>query len=84
MADKSAGCARPTGAVVGEEPAHENHEQTEHTVKEAKMVTAKVGAKAPDFEAPSYYKGEFTTVKLSDFLGKWVMVCFYPGDFTFV
>ncbi len=36
------------------------------------MVTAKVGAKAPDFEAPAYYKGEFTTVKLSDFLGKWV------------
>jgi Peroxiredoxin len=23
-------------------------------------------------------------VKLSDFAGKWVMVCFYPGDFTFV
>ncbi|RLB87653.1 MAG: peroxiredoxin, partial [Deltaproteobacteria bacterium] len=22
--------------------------------------------------------------KLSDFLGKWVVLCFYPGDFTFV
>jgi len=45
---------------------------------------AKVGVKAPDFEAPAYYKGGFTSVKLSDFLGKWVLLCFYPGDFTFV
>jgi peroxiredoxin (alkyl hydroperoxide reductase subunit C) len=48
------------------------------------MVKAFVGKAAPDFEAPAYYKGEFTSVKLSDYLGKWVLVCFYPGDFTFV
>ena len=23
-------------------------------------------------------------VKLSDYIGKWVVLCFYPGDFTFV
>jgi peroxiredoxin (alkyl hydroperoxide reductase subunit C) len=82
MAEKAAGCARPTGAVVGETEVE--HVENEIVEKENKMVTAKVGSKAPDFEAPAYYKGEFTTVKLSDFLGKWVMVCFYPGDFTFV
>jgi peroxiredoxin (alkyl hydroperoxide reductase subunit C) len=43
-----------------------------------------VGKKAPDFVAPAYYRGEFITVKLSDYLGKWVMMIFYPGDFTFV
>ena len=48
------------------------------------MDVAKVGSKAPDFEAPAYYKGTFTTVKLSDNLGKWTLLCFYPGDFTFV
>ena len=48
------------------------------------MVTARVGYPAPDFEAPAYYRGTFGTVKLSDFKGKWVIVCFYPGDFTFV
>jgi peroxiredoxin (alkyl hydroperoxide reductase subunit C) len=48
------------------------------------MSSVKVGAKAPEFEAPAYYKGGFTTVKLSDFQGKWVVLCFYPGDFTFV
>jgi len=47
-------------------------------------VTARVGQKAPDFTAPSYYKGTFTPVKLSSFAGKWVLLCFYPGDFTFV
>ncbi len=81
MAEKAAGCARPTGAVVGEQtPA----EKQEPVAKEIKMVTARVAAKAPDFTAPAYYKGGFTTVTLSEFLGKWVMLCFYPGDFTFV
>lgn len=82
MSKKEAGCARPTGAQVGQPPVEQ--EATETRPKEKNMVTAKVGAKAPDFEAPAYYQGEFTTVKLSDFLGKWVVVCFYPGDFTFV
>lgn len=47
-------------------------------------MSVRVGQKAPDFNAPAYYKGKFTNVKLSDFAGKWVMLCFYPGDFTFV
>ena len=81
MSKKEAGCARPTGAVVGENTVQENKEVL---LKEAKMLIAKVGIKAPDFEAPTYYRGEFTSVKLSDFLGKWVLLCFYPGDFTFV
>jgi len=81
MSEKEAGCARPTGAVVGENTVVV---EEEIPVKETKMLTAKVGTKAPDFEAPAYYRGEFTSVKLSDFLGKWVLLCFYPGDFTFV
>ncbi len=44
----------------------------------------KVGKKAPDFTAPAYHKGKFVNFKLSDHLGKWVVLCFYPGDFTFV
>jgi len=54
------------------------------TEGEDSPMTARVGQKAPDFTAPSYYRGGFTPVKLSDFAGKWVLVCFYPGDFTFV
>jgi alkyl hydroperoxide reductase subunit AhpC len=47
-------------------------------------VTARVGQKAPDFSAPPYHKGTFRPVKLSDFAGKWALLCFYPCDFTFV
>jgi hypothetical protein len=77
------GCARPTGGPVGEtfeieEPGTE--------VVEKKEVTAmiKVGKKAPDFISPAYHKGKFISVKLSEYLKKWVVLCFYPGDFTFV
>ena len=81
MPENEGGCGRPTGAVVGENAIQEKEEIS---VKERTMLSAKVGTKAPDFEAPTYYKGEFTSVKLSDFFGKWVLLCFYPGDFTFV
>jgi peroxiredoxin (alkyl hydroperoxide reductase subunit C) len=82
MSENQAGCARPTGAVVGEPSVEPKKQEVQE--KETKMVSVKVGAKAPDFQAPAYYKGTFTTVKLSDFLGKWILLCFYPGDFTFV
>ena len=83
MADQPQGCARTTGGVVGDEPSAAPPPETIEVKKEMTM-TAKVGQKAPDFQAPAYYKGKFTNVKLSDYLGKWVLVCFYPGDFTFV
>lgn len=44
----------------------------------------KVGKKAPDFSAPAYLNGKFVNINLSEYLGKWVVLCFYPGDFTFV
>lgn len=76
------GCARPTGGPVGEEPKEDISEQTINKEEVKNMI--KVGRKAPDFIAPAYYKGKFVNVKLSDYLGKWVLLCFYPGDFTFV
>ena len=45
---------------------------------------AGVGRLAPDFEASAFVDGGFKNLKLSDFRGKWVVLCFYPGDFTFV
>ena len=44
----------------------------------------RVGQKAPDFTAPAYHEGKFTSVQLSEHLGRWILLCFYPGDFTFV
>nr|YP_009511275.1 2-Cys peroxiredoxin [Gracilariopsis longissima]AXI97152.1 2-Cys peroxiredoxin [Gracilariopsis longissima]UAD89068.1 2-Cys peroxiredoxin [Gracilariopsis longissima] len=44
----------------------------------------RVGHKAPDFSAIAVYDQEFKTVKLSDYLGKYIILLFYPLDFTFV
>ncbi len=49
------------------------------------MPMAHAGKEAPDFEASAYVVGEgFKNIKLSDYRGQWVLLCFYPGDFTFV
>ena len=78
------GCARPTGATVSQQAVEPPPSSDELAKEKQIMVLAKVGKPAPDFEAPAYHKGEFTSVKLSDNLGKWTLVCFYPGDFTYV
>ena len=84
MADEPVGCAKPTGKVIGEVAEPENLPKNNSNTGEKFMVMVKVGGKAPDFEAPAYHKGTFINVKLSDYMGKWVLLCFYPGDFTFV
>jgi alkyl hydroperoxide reductase subunit AhpC len=43
-----------------------------------------VGKEAPDFELEGYLNGDFGRYKLSDCRGKWVILLFYPLDFTFV
>ncbi|MBN2149144.1 MAG: redoxin domain-containing protein [Anaerolineales bacterium] len=84
MAEQPQGCARVSGSIAGQEPQTPPTEPTQLIKQEATKMTARVGQKAPDFTAPAYYRGGFTSVKLSDYLGKWVLVCFYPVDFTFV
>jgi alkyl hydroperoxide reductase subunit AhpC len=43
-----------------------------------------VSKAAPDFELEGYFNGSFGKYKLSDYRGKWVILLFYPLDFTFV
>ena len=74
------GCARPIGGPV--ESSSDEDKQTKE--KEAIKMSAQVGKKAPDFQAPAFHEGKIKQIKLSDYLGKWVLLCFYPGDFTFV
>ena len=53
-------------------------------------MTVRIGQPAPSFEVEAYDRTkndteqQFSTVKLSDFSGKWVCLFFYPLDFTFV
>ncbi len=82
MAEQDAGCTRVSGSVPGSQGDPAPAETAGK--KEVPQMIARVGQKAPDFTAPAYHRGSFTSVKLSDFAGKWVLLCFYPGDFTFV
>jgi hypothetical protein len=53
--------------------------------QEVTKMLARVGQEAIDFEATAFVEGVgFQPVKLSDYRGKWIVLCFYPGDFTFV
>lgn len=44
----------------------------------------RVGQVAPDFTATAVIDQEFKEIKLSDYRGKYVVLFFYPLDFTFV
>jgi peroxiredoxin (alkyl hydroperoxide reductase subunit C) len=44
----------------------------------------RVGQAAPDFSADAVFSQEFKTIKLSEYRGKYVVLFFYPLDFTFV
>ncbi len=82
--EEPVGCARPTGGVVGEEAASATAEVPGGMLEKGGTAMIAVGKKAPDFTAPAYFGGKFVSVRLSEYLGKWVSLCFYPGDFTFV
>ncbi len=43
-----------------------------------------VGKNAPEFKAEAVVNGDFKSVSLSDYRGKYVLLFFYPLDFTFV
>lgn len=47
-------------------------------------MSIQVGQIAPDFTATAVIDQEFKVLKLSDYLGKYVVLFFYPLDFTFV
>jgi peroxiredoxin (alkyl hydroperoxide reductase subunit C) len=82
MSKPKDGCVKPArGPIVKDEaPA-----TTPAATQEVPRMQAKVGHPAPDFEATAWIEGKgVDNVKLSDYKGKWIVLCFYPGDFTFV
>ncbi|KND51817.1 MAG: peroxiredoxin (alkyl hydroperoxide reductase subunit C) [Parcubacteria bacterium C7867-001] len=48
------------------------------------ISSVKVGETIPDYEFEAYQADDTKTMKFSDFQGKWLIVMFYPADFTFV
>lgn len=58
----------------------ENHDNE----RDYKLQPVKIGEKVPDIAFQSYYKDDIKEMKLSSFEGKWLVLFFYPADFTFV
>jgi AhpC/TSA family len=83
MAVAKDGCVKPSkGPILMEDPL--STVAVLSPQKEAAKMLARVGKPAPDFELSAFLDGGFKNVKLSDYKGKWIVLCFYPGDFTFV
>ena len=45
---------------------------------------AKIGQKVTELEVSAYDNNDIKKIKLSDYKGKWVVLLFYPADFTFI
>ncbi|CAF0718737.1 unnamed protein product [Adineta steineri] len=47
-------------------------------------MSAKIGKPAPEFKSTAVVDGNFKDISLKDYKGKYVVLFFYPLDFTFV
>jgi len=83
MAQKD-GCVKPAKGPIRPSDAAESSAEQIQGIKEERKVIAQVGKPAPDFEASAFVDGGFKNIMLSDYKGQWIVLCFYPGDFTFV
>jgi peroxiredoxin (alkyl hydroperoxide reductase subunit C) len=83
MAEAKDKCVKPAKGPIGI-PRTESAETEKSNMIKEDIMTAKVGKPAPDFEVNAFLNGSFENISLSQYKGQWVVLCFYPGDFTFV
>lgn len=85
MPEQAVKCTQPArGPITPPAASGDAAPDTGSSSEEVITMIARVGKPAPDFEAMAYQDGGFKLVKLSDYDGEWRLLCFYPGDFTFV
>ncbi len=78
-------CVKPAKGIISQPKAGAATASESAAPEGGSEVIARVGKPAPDFEASAFVAGGFKNVRLSSYKGKkWVVLCFYPGDFTFV
>jgi NADH-dependent peroxiredoxin subunit C len=51
---------------------------------EEQHTTVNINNTVPTFKAEAFHNNQIKTISLEDYKGKWVIVFFYPADFTFV
>lgn len=77
-------CVQPAKGPIGLDEERSPQAETEARKERSHKMIARAGLPAPDFEASAFVDGGFKNVRLTDYRGQWVLLCFYPGDFTFV
>jgi len=83
LTEMTDGCVKPAKGPIA--PPQSDKGLPTRIATEAPRMQARVGQEAPDFEASAFIPGQgFAPVRLSDYKGQWIVVCFYPGDYTFV
>lgn len=83
MPEPKDSCVQPAKGPILAPPA-KSTSLAQHPIQEEQKMIARVGKPAPDFEASAFVDGGFKNLKLSEYKGQWIVLCFYPGDFTFV
>ncbi len=48
------------------------------------MALSRTGDAAPDFKVPGFFRGQVEDYSLARYRGKWLVLFFYPADFTFI
>ncbi|KAG0175195.1 Peroxiredoxin-1 [Apophysomyces sp. BC1034] len=76
--------ARPTMPAISAALTGRNTSFSRSLNTLAEQQTATVQKSAPHWTAQALVNGEITDVSLTDFKGKFLVMLFYPADFTFV
>jgi alkyl hydroperoxide reductase subunit AhpC len=77
-------CVQPAKGPIGLDKGEAPISSQIQTEERGSKMIARVGKPAPDFEASAFIDGGFKNIRLSDYKEQWIVLCFYPGDFTFV
>jgi len=48
------------------------------------MALARIGDRAPDFKVPGFFRGDVAEYSLARYRSRWLVLFFYPADFTFI
>ncbi len=51
---------------------------------EQNQTELRINKPAPEFQTDAFHQDEIKKIKLKDYRGKWVVLFFYPADFTFI
>jgi len=78
--------ATVTYPITGSAATLSSHSETsqDNAPSNISSTWAEIGSPAPLFTLDAVVNQEFKKISLADYRGKWVVLFFYPGDFTFV